>query len=335
MRRIWKEIMARRERGEDLCLVLIVDGDGSAPRTTGSMMLVGPEGRIAGTVGGGAVELYSERLAGKAIAGRQSFVHAYRLHPNGKEDIGMICGGNVDILFQYIAASEPAWDEVGTAVLSMLDRQEGGEILFDADGGLPCVARPSGDPAAGTRPERVLYSLPVETAENAFLFGGGHITKALVPILKSVGFRVTVVDNRPDYATKERFPAADEVICCPFQELSSRIEFGPEDYAAVMTSGHLHDYEVLLWLLGGRGGAYIGSIGSKRKIAAINERLLSAGIPEERVSFVHAPIGTAIRAVTPEEIAVSIAGEMILVRAEHRDQAGKEADHGCPMHRGE
>ncbi len=335
MRLIFSELMRQRRQGKDLCLVLIIAGEGSAPRTTGSMMLTGPEGRIAGTVGGGAVELLSERLAADAVSGRESFVHAYRLHPNGEEDIGMICGGNVDILFQFIPASEPAWDAAAEAVLSMLERQEKGSIEFDAAGGPACVLRADGSTAAGTEPDEVLFILPVETADNAYLFGGGHITKALVPILKSVGFRVIVMDDRPEYADWERFPEADEVICCGFSDMFSRIDFGPEDFAAVMTSGHAHAFETLLQLLGRPAAVYVGSIGSKRKIASVNERLRAAGIPEERIASVHAPIGTAIRAVTPEEIAVSIAGEMILVRAEHRDRAGKDSDRGCPMHRGE
>ena len=301
MRTVFSEIIHQRIHGRDLCLALIISGDGSAPRKTGSMMLVGEEGRITGTVGGGAVEFLSERLGRESIEKKSSFVHPYRLHPNREEDIGMICGGNVDILFQFIPASEPEWDAAAEAVLSLLKRQ-GGSILFDSDGGAPCVLDREGRSAAGTVPDHILFELPIDSAENAFLFGGGHIT---------------------EYSEPERFPLADQVICCEFTEMFSRIDFGPDDYAAVMTNGHVHDFDALLQLLSRPPAAYIGSIGSRKKVAAVNEKLKQAGIPEERIASVHSPIGTPIKAVTPEEIAVSIAGEMILARAEHREKAGK------------
>ena len=98
----------------------------------------------------------------------------------------------------------------------------------------------------------------------------------------------------------------------------------------VMTNGHSHDYEVQEQVLRGRL-AYIGVIGSRAKTAAVNAKLRAAGVPEEAIASVHTPIGTAIKAVTPEEIAVSIAGEMIYVRALRRE-AGREEKHACPMH---
>ena len=104
----------------------------------------------------------------------------------------------------------------------------------------------------------------------------------------------------------------------------------PEDYVVIMTNGHEHDFQCEVQVLR-RETAYVGVIGSRKKTAYVNQRLREAGIPEEKIAFVHTPIGTAIKAVTPEEIAVSIAGEMICVRATRREAAG-EVHHGCPMH---
>lgn len=117
------------------------------------------------------------------------------------------------------------------------------------------------------------------------------------------------------------------MLCGDFTRIADYVTVTPEDYVVVMTSGHGFDFTVQEQVLRGET-AYIGVIGSRRKTAAVNERLRAAGIPESAIARVHAPIGTAIRAVTPAEIAVSVAGEMICVRAERRGGEG----HGCPMH---
>ena len=105
---------------------------------------------------------------------------------------------------------------------------------------------------------------------------------------------------------------------------------GDDDYVVIMTNGHRHDFVVEEQVLRGQY-AYIGVIGSRTKTASVNALLRQAGISEEAIAAVHTPIGTAIKAVTPEEIAVSIAGEMICVRATRRENAGVQL-HGCPMH---
>ena len=166
--------------------------------------------------------------------------------------------------------------------------------------------------------------------ERALILGAGHIARALVPLLRTVGFRPVVLDDRPGFATAENFPQADDTICAAFTPLEDSVTLTPEDYVVIMTNGHEHDFQCEVQVLR-RETAYVGVIGSRKKTAYVNRRLREAGIPEEKIAFVHTPIGTAIKAVTPEEIAVSIAGEMICVRATRREAAG-EVHHGCPMH---
>ena len=144
------------------------------------------------------------------------------------------------------------------------------------------------------------------------------------------GYYVNDVDDRPELVTRERFPTADAVVCCDLDHLADAVPVGGEDYVVVMTNGHSHDFAVQEQVLRGQY-AYIGVIGSRAKTASVNARLRAAGIREEAIAAVHTPIGTAIKAVTPEEIAVSIAGEMICVRATRREKAGVQL-HGCPMH---
>ena len=170
-------------------------------------------------------------------------------------------------------------------------------------------------------------SLPLPVGQRALIFGGGHVSQALCPLLRSVDFRPWIFDCRPAFADRALFPDAEEVLCGDFTRIADYVTVTPEDYVVVMTSGHGFDFTVQEQVLRDET-AYIGVIGSRRKTAAVNERLRAAGIPESAIARVHAPIGTAIRAVTPAEIAVSVAGEMICVRAERRGDEG----HGCPMH---
>ena len=123
-----------------------------------------------------------------------------------------------------------------------------------------------------------------------------------------------VYDDRPEFADPALFPKAEKTLCGDFTRLSEQVTVTPEDYVVVMTRGHQADYEVLAQVL--RSGAkYLGCIGSKRKLALCRERLMEAGFTEEEYARLHAPIGLAIGAQTPEEIAVSVAAEMIAVRA--------------------
>ena len=170
-------------------------------------------------------------------------------------------------------------------------------------------------------------SLPLPIGQRALLFGAGHISQALCPLLTTIGFRPVVFDDRPELANTRLFPTAEQVICGDFTRISDYLTITDEDFVVIMTSGHVRDFQVEEQTLRGPF-AYVGVIGSRRKTASVNQRLLEAGIHQSSIDLVHTPIGTPILAVTPEEIAVSIAGEMIQVRAQRRGPTS----HGCPMH---
>ncbi len=324
MDRIFKSLLSELQQNHDTALVTIVASDGSTPRGTGSMMLVGRTGRIIGTIGGGAVERRSEQMAKELIEEKKSLCHEFRLRKNNTEDIGMVCGGNVTVLLQYVPGDSKGWAEVTETLLLRIANRQPGWLVLSADAECPTLA----DTPAPQSDNGVTLPLPI--GERVFIFGGGHVAYALAPLLSTVGFRVTVMDERPGFATKERFPTADQVICGDYTKLSDYIAFDDDDYAVVMTNGHNFDLEVQDQLLR-RKLAYVGVIGSRSKKAAVNQRLRDRGITEEAIAFVHTPIGTSIKAVTPEEIAVSITGEMIMVRATRRETDEGEK-HSCPMH---
>lgn len=147
------------------------------------------------------------------------------------------------------------------------------------------------------------------------IVGAGHIALPLARVSADLGFRVTILDDRPEFATAERFPEAERVIACDFADPFSAVAITRHTSIVLVTRGHRYDYEALLRLLsGGAAPGYIGMVGSRRRVRAAFEQLVREGIPAERLAAVRAPIGLDIGAETPAEIAVSVAAELVLAR---------------------
>ena len=322
MQSIFAKLLYEMEKHHDTVLVTIIRESGSTPRGEGAQMLVGAQGPLGGTIGGGNVENLSILHARDLIARRCSDLHEYPLHRSDAEDIGMVCGGDVTALFTFIPGTDAAWAALAADLLQHIADRRPSYLALPLDG---TVGFLTDDPEKDG-----FFTMPLSIGERAILFGAGHCSLALTPVLRSVGFRVTVFDDRPDLITPERFPAAERLICGDFSHIDRYLSCSAEDYIVVMTSGHAHDFIVQEQILR-RDFAYVGVIGSRAKTAAVNARLRAAGVQETAIASVHTPVGIAIKAVTPEEIAVSIAGEMICERALRREKDGPR-HHGCPMH---
>lgn len=145
------------------------------------------------------------------------------------------------------------------------------------------------------------------------ILGGGHIALPLSKLGKLLGYRVAVVDDRPEFASPARFPEVDRVICCSFATMTEKVSFGPRSSVVIVTRGHQHDLECLRRLVK-FPLAYLGMVGSRRRIRMVRQQLAEEGCTENHLDVVHMPVGLDIGAQTPEEIAVSIAAELILER---------------------
>jgi len=143
------------------------------------------------------------------------------------------------------------------------------------------------------------------------IFGGGHIALPLCEIGVRLGFSVTVYDDRPAYASAARFPKATRVYCEDFANATKFITLRPTDYVVIVTRGHQHDKECLRLALSGEEPAYLGMIGSRRRVAIVRNQVKEEGYDEERIARLHSPIGLSIGAQGPEEIAISILAEII------------------------
>lgn len=325
MKKLLDALLAALEAGESAMLCTVLAAEGSTPRGSGARMAVFADGSARGTVGGGAVERQSLALARQLLATGGEALRRFALHPEAKNSTDMVCGGEVTILFQRLAPEDAAARETLRAWRAALDvgknvwlrtRVEDERVrdfaLLTADelchgAEAFSTAKPYWDGALSVE--------PVVRAGRVYLFGGGHVGCALVPVLHYVGFEVTVYDDRAELAQPSRFPDAREVLLGSFADIASRVTLTADDYAVVMTPGHRADYEILEQLL--RTDAYyIGCIGSRKKVALTREKLAAAGFAARDIDRIHAPIGLPILAETPEEIAVSIAAEMIRCRAE-------------------
>ena len=317
--------------GESVEVCTVLESSGSAPRKPGAKMAVFTDGSSAGTVGGGEVEYLSSQLAWNALKNKESFLQNFSLTNEAAGGIGMACGGDVTIGFQFLDAGDP---ETINWVQNALDsyrkhlpswfityiRKDG--TVFDTRVFVqthePGRGFPDYDliePFLRSQPvlikgEPALFIEPVNRSESVILFGGGHVAQQVAPLLTNIGFHVTVYEDRPEFANEVVFPTAGRLIVGDFDHISDNLTVRSDDYAVIMTRGHIYDYIVLEQILG-TVEKYIGCIGSRKKNAFINQKLLDAGFSEEQIKKIHAPIGLNIHAQTPAEIAISIVGEII------------------------
>jgi xanthine dehydrogenase accessory factor len=173
------------------------------------------------------------------------------------------------------------------------------------------------DPAAGDPGvcggEVEIFVEPIQPQPTLLVIGAGHVGRALVHLGHWLGFRVVLADDRPDYCRPEWAPGADEYLCLPARALPANFGFTPQTYVVMPTRGSALDVEALPHLLN-VPHAYLGVIGSRRRWATAERKLREAGVPADKLAQVHAPMGLDLQAETPEEIAVSIAAEIIMLR---------------------
>ena len=347
MKQIFSALCRALSSGYGAVLCSIIASEGSAPRGTGAKMLVTEDGVTVGTVGGGAVEYRAAQLAAELCREKRSRFQSYHLSSGQIADIGMICGGSVELFLQYIspvdsqtlpvAAEAAALSGSGHAAWLITTMNRDGSWqwgLWDRSGrlrGLEGIPAEMVEPLLTEAPclrqgEPLLYTEPLSRAGTVYLFGAGHVGKALVPILAMTDFQVVICDARPHAANRELFPQAAKVKCLAYEDAFSHLPpVTEEDYIVIMTPGHQADFEVLRQALA-TPARYTGCIGSRRKVAAPREKLLAVGIPAEEIDRVWSPIGLDIGGDTPAEIAVSVAAQLIACRSGHLEERGQR--HG-------
>ena len=313
---------------EPLALCTVMQVKGSAPRHPGSWMLAGAGGLLAGSVGGGGGEAVVLDAAREALAdGRARVLDVEKLGTEA-EGPDMVCGGTARILVEPIvstAAYAAARELLSRGERALIARRTGTGESATMDSACRWVpSAPAGaDQATALRAlghgkpvlddgAGVFYD-PFLPPEKLLVLGGGHVGRAVAAAAHAVGFDVTVADDRPEFLLPERFPAGVATECGAYADVVARFPFDAATYVVIVTRGHLADLESLRAVLA-KDWRYAGLIGSKRKVRLLTEQVLADGFDRAKVESVHTPIGLDIGAETPEELAVSIVGELVAVR---------------------
>jgi len=347
MQNPFEDISKLLQEGQKVVLASIIRQVGSSPRTIGTKCIVLEDGSIKGTIGGGLLEYQvMERAKESLKEGKTAIIH-FQLTGDEVAKSDMLCGGVVDVYLEPLFPENAVAGDIFKRISSFINEgrkgvlltlvsegtkseDEANRILIEEDGSKTGEIRTVSEEDK----ERVTKFLKIKTPKLTeieegketvfveplrpydilYLFGAGHISTFVASLASMIGFRVVVIDDRKEFANKERFKDADEIIVLPFSEVFEKINISSSSYIAIITRGHIHDLNVLREALKSSSG-YIGMIGSKRKREKIYQALMEEGVSDERLKQVHSPIGMDIDAETPEEIAVSIVAELIRVRA--------------------
>ncbi len=327
---IYEAVADYLSRGRSGAIATIIRKTGAAPREAGAKMFIGDDGRFFGTVGGGCVEAEVWQAA-KEVAkkGRVKLLH-YTLNNHLAEDEGMICGGNVDIFLEpvlercknvYAEARDLEKKGKDALIVTRFSETAFSKALVEEDGAVT-----GDDPGEEVRARLESYLKerglivgegiivePTIPSSLLYVFGAGHISQYLSKAAAMIDFNVVVVDDRADFANAEKFPEACQIIVDDFARAVDGLSFFGSEYVAIVTRGHKHDAVVLEEVLK-KPVRYVGMIGSRRKSALIFDHLRRKGVDEQTLKSVYAPIGVAINAQTPQEIAISIVAQLIAVK---------------------
>jgi len=299
---ILETLVADVQAGRPATLCVVLKTYGSAPQTPGASMLVRADATTIGTVGGGAVEAQVQREAVRLLGENRSAVLNLSLEHDYHTDEGPICGGQMSVGVMPIA--DAAALKPFAHGLELVRQRKPARI--------PIIVEHAG--------KRLEYHLYVEAPPTLIIAGAGHVGQALARLAANLDFHIVVIDDRAEFASRERFGERVQLITDDIVEALRKYPIDEGCYVVIMTRGHLQDEQALQAVIR-RPAGYIGMIGSKRKSATVLKALEQAGVPPELLKRVHTPIGFSIGAVTVNEIAVSIAAELIQVHRQSTPRA--------------
>ena len=299
----WQYALESLSDGRRAVLVFVVDHSGSVPGVTGTRVVVSDSG-FAGTIGGGAAEKQLVERASGHEGGAEIFRFRHTLSGGGT-----LCSGVQD--FAIISLSQKDLEPL-QSIVDTLENHRTGTLRLSPDG---LVFEPGEtSPHAFTgKNESWTYSGPIGLEDTLYIIGGGHVGLALSRVIATLPFRIVILDNREDLPTMRANRYSHEQHVVDFDHVGDHVAEGDRSWVVIMTFGHIHDRKVLEGLLG-KKLAYLGLMGSEAKVRQMYAAMVADGMPESAVEGVRAPLGMSIGSHTPEEIAISVAAEIIAVR---------------------
>ncbi len=323
---IWQFVFERLKQNENVMLLVVAESSGSSPGRAGYKMAVGADGELVGSIGGGVMEVNLVEqcrrilLEPTAVAdGLTSFLRPQVHQRQAQNPSGMICSGKQTVIFRL---STPEDATAVNGVIDALERRKGAFLSITSTQfsvWLPKDGIPNRDSTEDIYLERLtngefVFRERIGHRNELHIIGGGHCALALSELMSRMDFYIRLFDDRPELNTLEKNKFAYEIkIVDSYEQISEFIPSGSNAYVVVMTLGYASD-EVVIRSLLDKDFKYFGVLGSKAKMAVLLNTLANEGFAAEKLARIHTPIGLPINSHTPEEIAVSIAAEIISVK---------------------
>lgn len=350
----YPELIDQLWQHHNCVLATVISTQGSTPQKAGSSALIGSSGLLAGTVGGGMTELKVIQQSQLLLKTKKSGLFSFELHGEIAKGSDSICGGSMTILIDaspdfhmpvFVKLKESLDHRQKGVLMTLVNASDGGDVkiirhwILEHNQSFPMEIRSNIRSAvfemlynAHADSVRTISFNGMELITKGFAFlerilpkpaliiaGAGHIGQSLAHLGKFLGFEVTVWDDRTEYADQNLIPDANFVLSGTTDESLGRINIQDDSYLVIVTRGHKSDAEVLRKFISSKA-AYIGMIGSKAKVAQMKYSFLENGwTTPERWSGIHTPVGLDIGAKTIEEIAISIAAQLVKVRNQKID----------------
>jgi len=346
MKNLYAHLLDLLEAKRQVVLATIIEAKGSTPQVPGAAAVFSSAGLLAGTLGGGILEGDAQKRALGALSEEKSLLYEFSLEADITSGKGAICGGTVRVLIDALPEKHKKVfrqmrqslreRQSGLLTIRMKKSEEGALSIFrswvrqeqldsqNLEGPLSLLredlkkAFSDGKPSLLrlTKPEGdVLFLEPFFPLPQLIIAGAGHIGRAVAHLGHLLDFEVTVIDDRPEFANKENIPDADQIIVDEYERAIRTLPLDRDSFVVIVTRGHQNDAEALRPCLGSKAG-YIGMIGSAKKISLMRKKFIQEGwASPEQFERLHAPIGLDIGSKTVEEIAVSIAAQLVEVRS--------------------
>jgi xanthine dehydrogenase accessory factor len=315
VREVLDELNQWTSDGEEVAIATVVETWGSSPRPLGSKMLVTRSGKMAGSVSNGCIEGAVFDEAQKVLKSGEPKLAAFGVADDVAFEVGLACGGHIEVFIQPLNSAHEE-------LISMLNRNEAATLRTDLVTGKTDAARglPPGTELASRdrrsragRPDEDVFVEPLRRPAQLVIVGAIHIAIPLHRLAKLLGYRVTVIDARAKFATKERFPDADELHVAWPDEAMAKIAIDPSTYIVILTHDPKFDLPALRSVLG-KGAGYVGAIGSRKTNEKRFAALRKEGFSEDDIAEIHGPIGLDLGSRGAEETALGILAEITAVR---------------------
>jgi xanthine dehydrogenase accessory factor len=313
--KFWQQLLQKLRAQQYVYLLTVIQNSGSSPGRKGFKMLVAQDGFIFGSVGGGIMEFsLVEEIKELFQQEEHPIFYKKQIHQgNGKDKSGMICSGEQTVVFHPLNSAHISLME---AILNCLQSNQQKTVSFSPTG-IQLIENGISEKYQAAITSAVDWSFKelIGFKETLYIVGGGHVGLAVSQLFRQLNFHVVVFDNRDNLNTLEANKFAHQKHVIDYAEVGKHIKQGNDSYVAIMTNKYTDDKLVLSKIIKNQH-KFIGVLGSKAKLKTMWEVLQKEGVTLEELNQIHAPIGLSIKSQTPEEIAVSIAAEIIRVKNE-------------------